>query len=145
MKTHEHCIRIPPIPAAPPTLKPTRHHSTLAHVTAATTPICWERSAALPGIGSDVRVGHFAAVRPGTGPAHMRDMLISDLLLAYASWLFATFLFVWMGSVLYRTTRNTFGRQQEQASEGVGAPTPPALHIPAHPVRKPRIPLTQSA
>lgn len=78
-------------------------------------------------------------------PAHMTGMLIIDLLIAYASWLFASVMFFWLGSVLYRTTRNTLNASFEHRTERDGAPTPPVIHIPARPTRKPRVPLTSAA
>ncbi|MET4143918.1 hypothetical protein [Arthrobacter sp. UYCo732] len=72
-------------------------------------------------------------------------MLITDLLLTYVSWLFAAVMFIWLGSYLYRTIRNTFAPDWEQTIEGVGVPTPVLVNIPARPIRKPRIPLTPAA
>lgn len=69
-------------------------------------------------------------------------LMILDLLHLYAAWLFAAVMFIWLGSVLYRTTRNTFGT--DQSTEGVAAPTP-SVSIPARPTRKPRVPLTHAA
>jgi hypothetical protein len=75
----------------------------------------------------------------------MKPMFITDLLLAYASWLFASVMFFWLGSVLYRTTRNTFFPASENAADGVAAPVPSVVHTPARPIRKPRVPLTPAA
>lgn len=75
----------------------------------------------------------------------MKPMFINDLLLAYASWLFASVMFFWLGSVLYRTTRNTFAPAPDQAADRVAAPVPSVAHIPARPIRKPRVPLTNAA
>lgn len=77
--------------------------------------------------------------------AHIRTMLITDLLLTYASWLFATVMFVWLGSVLYRTTRNTFAPDWAQTTEDVETPAPVLVNIPVRPTRKPRVPLTPAA
>lgn len=78
-------------------------------------------------------------------PAHIMPMLITHLLLTYTSWIFASVMFFWLGSILYRTTRNTFCPAPEQSAEGVGTPTPSVVNIPARPIRKPRVPLTAAA
>lgn len=70
--------------------------------------------------------------------------MITDLLHFYAAWLFATVMFIWLGSVLYRTTRNTFFPSDTPA-EGVGGATPSTSRIPARPIRRPRVPLTPAA
>jgi hypothetical protein len=71
----------------------------------------------------------------------MTTMLIIDLLIAYASWLFAAAMFFWLGSVLYRTTRNTLNAYAAEEAE----PMAPVVHIPARPTRQPRVPLTTAA
>lgn len=75
----------------------------------------------------------------------MGNMLITDLLHMYVSWLFAATMFIWLGSVLHRTTRSTFFPDRAQTIEGVGAQTPSAFDVPARPARKPRVPLTASS
>lgn len=69
--------------------------------------------------------------------------MILNLLYVYAAWLFAAAMFFWLGSVLYRTTRNTFDPfHTEEATEVVGIPTSSTPPIPA---RKPRVPLSHTA
>lgn len=74
----------------------------------------------------------------------MRFMLINDLLHMYVSWLFAATMFIWLGSVLHRTTRNTFFPDRTQAIEVAGVPIDSISEIPVRRARKPRIPLTAS-
>lgn len=71
-------------------------------------------------------------------------MFFTYLFHAYAAWLFASAMFIWLGSVLYRTTRNTLAESSGPAQQGVGAPTP-VVPIPPRPARKPRVPLTNAA
>lgn len=71
-------------------------------------------------------------------------MFFTYLFHAYAAWIFASVLFIWLGSVLYRTTRNTVAEYSAPAQQGVEAPTP-VVRIPASPARKPRAPLTNAA
>lgn len=69
--------------------------------------------------------------------------MIVDLLTAYASWLTVGATLFWMGSILYRTTRDTLNTcVTEDTSKGVGTPTPRITHIPARPTR---IPMTAAA
>jgi hypothetical protein len=69
-------------------------------------------------------------------------MFITYLLHAYAVWLFASAMFIWLGSVLYRTTRDTLNASY---AEGVGTPTPQAIPLPVRPVREPTVHLTAAA
>lgn len=71
----------------------------------------------------------------------MIGMFITYLLHTYASWLFASVMFIWLGSVLYRTTRNTLNVSYAE-TEGVGGPTPQLIRLPARPVREPSVHLT---
>lgn len=70
--------------------------------------------------------------------------MILNLLYVYAAWLFAAVMFIWLGSVLCRTTLNTF-IPADTPAEGVGGATPSLSHMPARPVRRPRVPLTPVA
>jgi hypothetical protein len=71
-------------------------------------------------------------------------MLIS-LLNAYALWLFAAAMFIWLGSVLYRTTRNTLNAHFEDATEKAAPPSPRTVRVPARPTHMPSIQLTNAA
>lgn len=70
--------------------------------------------------------------------AHIRTMLITDLLHAYAYWLFASAMFIWLASVLYRTTRNTLSAYVPEAPAAV-------VRLPDYPARAPRVHLTTAA
>lgn len=65
-------------------------------------------------------------------------MLIFDLCVAYAAWLFAAVMFSWLGSILLRNAWNTFIGEPELNEE------PPSVtsEIPARPTRPPRVPFT---
>ena len=75
--------------------------------------------------------------------AHIRSMLITDLLSAYAHWLFASAMFIWLTSVLYRTTRDTVSAYAAEDTASV-APRAAVL-LPARPDRDPRVHLTAAA
>lgn len=68
----------------------------------------------------------------------MTAMFITYLFSSYATWLFASVMFIWLGSALYRTTRNTLNASCAE-SEGVGAPTPSVLRLPSLPGHAPTI------
>jgi hypothetical protein len=74
----------------------------------------------------------------------MTGMFIAYLLHAYASWLFASVMFIWLGSVLYRTTRNTLNASYAE-TEGAGNPVPQVIQLPARPVREPSVHLATAA
>ncbi|QOD06159.1 hypothetical protein IDT60_20720 (plasmid) [Pseudarthrobacter sp. BIM B-2242] len=69
-------------------------------------------------------------------------MLIADLLYMYGLWLFATALFVWLATILYRLSRNTFGPVPEAPARPTAAAV---VNLPPQPTRKPRVPLTRAA
>lgn len=73
------------------------------------------------------------------------EAMILNLLYVYAAWLFVAVMFIWLGSVLCRTTRNTFSPAEAPAAEGVGGATPSLSHVPPRPIRRPRVPLTPVA
>lgn len=75
----------------------------------------------------------------------MVGMLITDLLYMYGLWLFATALFLWLASILYRLSQGTFGPVPDAPAEPAIAPKAPVLNLPPRPTRKPRIPLTHAA
>ncbi len=72
-------------------------------------------------------------------------MFIIDLLATYAAWLFAAAMFFWLGSVLYRTTRNTLNAYTTETATDAEPPAAVIVHIPSRPARKPRVPLTNAA
>ena len=74
----------------------------------------------------------------------MTGMFIIYLLHVYAVWLFASAMFIWLGSVLYRTTRDTLNDSYAEADE-IGTPAPQAIPLPARPVREPTIHLAEAA
>jgi hypothetical protein len=74
----------------------------------------------------------------------MTGMFITYLLHVYAVWLFASAMFIWLGSVLYRTTRDTLNASYAEAEE-IGTPAPQAIPLPARPVREPTVHLTAAA
>lgn len=76
----------------------------------------------------------------------MMAMLIADLLRMYGLWLFATAMFLWLASILFRLSRNTFGPVPEEApAEPAVAPMASVVALPPRPARKPRVPLTHAA
>lgn len=72
-------------------------------------------------------------------------MLIADLLYMYGLWLFATALFVWLATILYRLSQNTFGPVPEATSVPARTPAAAVVNLPPQPTRKPRVPLTRAA
>ncbi|WP_230854501.1 hypothetical protein [Arthrobacter terrae] len=72
-------------------------------------------------------------------------MMITALLLNYASWLLASAIFFWLCSVLYRTTWNTVNAAYECRLEEREIPVPQVAHIPARPRHKPRVPYSNAA
>jgi hypothetical protein len=71
----------------------------------------------------------------------MTGMFITYLLYVYTAWLFASAMFIWLGSVLYRTTRDTLNASYVEADE-IGTPAPQAI---PRPVREPTIHLAEAA
>lgn len=73
-------------------------------------------------------------------------MLITDLLYMYGLWLFATAMFLWLASILYRLSNGTFGPVPDEApAEPTVAPMASVVALPPRPTRKPRVPLTNAA
>jgi hypothetical protein len=71
--------------------------------------------------------------------------MIEHLLSAYAAWLLACGIPVWLGSFLYRTTRNTIAAYTAPEAEGVGVPTPQIFRLPPRPAHEPSIHLPTAA
>ena len=69
----------------------------------------------------------------------MTAMFFTYLLHSYVSWLFASGMFIWLASALYRTTRNTLNAAYASSQEGVGAPTPQVARVPSRPVHEPTV------
>jgi len=67
---------------------------------------------------------------------------MSTLLGFYLAWIFAALMFFWLGSVLYRTTRNTIHAGAEDSTALV---TAAKKSVPNLPDRSPRIHLTTAA
>ncbi|GAA4033298.1 hypothetical protein GCM10023063_16040 [Arthrobacter methylotrophus] len=66
-------------------------------------------------------------------------MFLTYLLQVYGYWLFASTMFIWLGSALYRTIRNTLNAGFEDAVEVAAPPRPRTVRVPARPTRKPGI------
>jgi hypothetical protein len=76
--------------------------------------------------------------------AHIKAMFFTYLFQAYAAWFFASAMLIWLGSVLYRTTRNTLNAYAGHTAE-VQEPLPLPVLIPPRPTRQPRAHLTTAA
>jgi hypothetical protein len=78
-------------------------------------------------------------------PAHMGKMLVNALLFNYAAWIFATSMFIWLGSVVYRSTQNTLNAAYDLRQEEEEIAARKVLRIPRLPRRARSVPYANAA